>query len=108
MREGDRLHNLSFDETYRPFLVRPEHSVAEVDPSYSFRADEFLIDPANPSERREALSDFAMAAIRAGYCQVLGPVVLPHAGYRNADPEGDNRLALSAVLFFLQKPDHQP
>lgn len=76
------------------------HRVEEGGTFREFSCYEMLLDPTNPEERVKKISSFGLMALRAGYTQALGPVVLPNVAYRKGQPD----TVLTSVHFFLEKP----
>src|SRR5687767_14471681 len=65
---------------------------------YQVRSYVILLDSSSQLERR-GVAAFALDAVKAGYSQVHGPIVLPSSAFR--DPAGEQ--PLTAVYFFLEK-----
>jgi hypothetical protein len=100
-RKVDRQY---FEHVFKPNLRREIYRVEEDGMFREFASYEFVLDPTNPEERKEKISAFGLMALRAGYTQALGPVVIPHVGYRKDQPDKP----LTSVYFFLEKPPQKP
>ena len=100
-RKADRLQ---FEYSFKPNLKGEMYRVEEDRTFREFASYELLLDTTNPGERRDQISRFGLQALRAGYTQALGPVVMPYVGYRKDQPDKP----LTSVYFFLEKPPKKP
>jgi len=91
-----------FEGVYHPFLSSETIRTDENGANYVVRAYEFLVDPQDAGERRDAIGAFVLDALTSGYRPAHGPVVVPNAGDRE-DGDGGH-MPLTALHFFLEKP----
>jgi hypothetical protein len=99
-----KVDRMQFEHFYKPNLRHEMYRVEEDRTFREFTAYELRFDATKSEEREKELTHFALMALRAGYTQALGPVVLPNTGYREGHPDKP----LTSVYFFLEKPLQKP
>ncbi|MBV8892263.1 MAG: hypothetical protein JO266_09895 [Acidobacteria bacterium] len=104
--EGNNWANRQhFEASFKSNLRNEMHRVEEDKSFKEYASYELLFDPTDPRDREKKISTFGMMALRAGYKQALGPVVIPNVGENEAQPGK----SLTSVYFFLEKPaEKQP